>query len=319
MNRLSILPESEQAWHLLRADDITSTESPALFNLSPYQTAFELWHAKRENAPSSFDPSDRMLWGTRLQDAIAAGIAEDQGLIVRPMKEYMRLTEYRIGASFDFSIDGCLPDSPFRAVFSEHGPGILEIKNVDFLAFRNGWTVEDGFVEAPAHIEVQVQHQQLVAGRAWSLIGALIGGNRYELIERRADKAVHAGIVSKCRDFWASQSAGIAPDPVMPDDAEAVIRLNQYAEPGKLLDARDKPDLIALIADYARLKREAADIDEIAQVRKAELLVAIGDAEKVLVDGYSVSAGMVGPAEVSYTRGGYRNLRVTKKAEKKSK
>lgn len=313
LNRQEFLPATDAGWHALRACDVTSTDCPALFHLSPYTTAFELWHAKKAGSVEVLDPSDRMLWGSRLQDAIAAGIAEDQGLVVRPMREYIRLVGEGIGASFDWAIEDALPSSPFRQVFIDHGPGVLEIKNVDWLAFRNGWVVENDFIEAPPHIEVQVQHQQLVSGRRWSLLGAFVGGNRYELLERRADPMVHAGIRAKVAEFWQSIEAGIAPDPVMPDDAEAVIRMHQFAEPGKLFDARGT-DVAVMIADYARIRGEARDLDELSKVRKAELLQRIGDAEKVLVDGYSVSAGMTGPAEIAaFTRAGFRNFRVTAK------
>lgn len=313
MNRQTFHPESDAGWHALRAQDLTSTDAAALFGLSPYKTPFELWHEKKAGQVVQIDQNDRMLWGNRLQDAIAEGIAEDQGLIIRPMREYVRLGGLRVGSSFDFEIEGVLPSSPFAAAFAAAGPGILEVKNVDWLAFRNGWTIEDNFVEAPAHIEIQTQHQQLVAGRSWSLIGALVGGNRYEVIERKADPQVHAGILAKAREFWQSIADNRAPDPVMPEDAEAVIRMHGFAEPGKLYDARKDTALAQMIADYSRLKREAKDLDEIAQVRKAEILQRIGDAEKVLLDGYSVSAGMVGPAEVAYTRAPYRNFRVTAK------
>ena len=42
----------------------------------------------------------------------------------------------------------------------------------------------------------------------------------------------------------------------------------------------------------------------------------IGEAEKVLASGYSISAGIVAPCEVAYTREGYRLFKVTKKKEK---
>lgn len=314
MNRQTSIPESEAVWHALRAQDITSTDAPALFNLSPYQTRFELWHAKKAGEVQVIDPNDRMLWGTRLQDAIADGIAEDQRLVVRRMPEYMRIPEARIGSSFDFEIEGVLPGSPFAPIFDELGPGILEIKNVDWLAFRNGWTIEDDFIEAPPHIEVQVQHQQLVAGRRWSLLGALVGGNRYELLERRADESVHRGIIAGARAFWASIDAGQAPDPVMPDDADAVIAMNQFAEPGKLYDASNDAAVATLVREYHQYGEEKRRAEEAQNVRKAELLAAIGDHEKVLLDGFSVSCGMVGPAEIAaYTRKGYRLVRVTPK------
>lgn len=315
MNRQSFHPESEAGWHALRAVDLTSTDAAALFGLSPYKTPFELWHEKKAGAPVEIDQNDRMLWGSRLQDAIAAGIADDQGLVIRPMREYVRLQGQRVGSSFDFEIEGVLPRSPFARHFEQHGPGILEIKNVDWLAFRNGWVVDDGFIEAPPHIEIQTQHQQLVAGREWSIIGALVGGNRYELLHRGADHDVHAGILAKAAEFWRSIDTNTPPPPVMPDDADAVIRMHGFAEPGKLYDAKARNDteIAGMLADYVRLGREASDIEEIRKVRKAELLQRIGDAEKVLVDGYSVTAGMVAPTTVSYERAGYRNFRVTPK------
>lgn len=315
MNRESFIPDTEADWHAARAADLTSTDAAALFGLSPYKTPFELWHEKKAAEPVEISQNDRMLWGTRLQDAIATGIAEDQGLIVRPMREYVRLTGMRLGSSFDYAIEDVAPGSPFREVFMRHGPGILEVKNVDWLAFRNGWVVEPDYLEAPAHIEIQTQHQQLVSGRRWSIIGALVGGNRYEVIERLADDDVHAGIVAKAAEFWHSIDTNTPPPPVMPDDAEAVIRMHQFAEPGKLYDAKARGDveIAALLADYVRIGKEAKDLEEIREVRKAELLQRIGDAEKVLVDGFSVTAGMVGPTSVSYERKGYRNFRVTPK------
>lgn len=313
MERLAIHPESERHWLDLRTQDLTSTDVAALFGLSPYATAFELWHAKRDQSSEQIKDNDRMLWGRRLQDAIAAGIAEDQGLIVRPMTEYMRLPAHRIGSSFDWAIEGVQAGSAFERTFSERGPGILEIKNVDWLAFRNGWVVEDGFIEAPAHIEVQTQHQQLVSGRRWSIIGALVGGNRYELLERHADDAVHAGILARASEFWQSIADNRAPDPVMPDDAQAVIRMHQFAEPGRVLDARGDARIATLLSEYHRLRRESADLSELADVMKAELLPMIGEAEKVITDVGTVSAGMVGPTTVTYERKGYRNFRFTPK------
>jgi predicted phage-related endonuclease len=326
-DRVIITPESEAAWLALRTQDITSTDVPALFGMSPYLTAFELWHAKRDGGVQQFDPSDRMLWGTRLQDAIAAGIAEDTGLVVRRMDEYIRLPGLRGGSSFDFEIVGANPSSPHFDTFNRLGPGILEIKNVDWLAFRNGWTIDADQVEAPAHIELQLQHQTMIAGHAWGIIAPLIGGNRYETLLRHADAETHAAIRSSITEFWRLVDIGIAPDPVMPDDADAVIRLCQHAEPGRLLDARNDARIASLVEEYDALGRDVRALEEDRKVRKAELLQLIGEAEKVLLDGYSISAGITAPSlgklvtpdmVGTYVGGreGFRALRVTKKKAK---
>lgn len=313
MNRITITPESEDHWRQLRAQDLTSTDVAALFGLSPYKTAFELWHEKKAGEVVRLAENERMKWGKRLESAVAEGIASDMGWAIRPMKEYVRVPESRIGSSFDFRI----LDPAGSMDSTGSSDALLEIKTVDFLAFRDGWTIEDEFIEAPAHIELQVQHQMLVSGLKRAYIGVLVGGNRIEVIERLADEEVHRAILGKVREFWCSIDANTPPPPVMPDDAEAVIRLHQYAEPGKLLDARGDADLASLLQEYQRLGTECRKLEDERKVLKATLLERIGDAEKVLADGYTISAGIVGPTEVSYTREAYRNFRVTpKKAAK---
>jgi len=321
MIRQTITPDNEAHWLALRREDLTSTDIAALFGLSPYKTAFELWHEKKSGARVEFVENERMKWGKRMEATVAQGIAEDQGWAVRPFKDYMRIDGLRVGSSFDFRIVGT---GGFFAGSDNHpepdaGDAILEIKCVDFLQFRDGWTIDEGFIEAPAHIELQAQHQMLVSGLKRAYIGVMVGGNDIRVIERAADPQVHAGILAAARDFWKSIDENNPPPPVMPDDAEAVIGMYQFAEPGKLLVAQDDAELLALVREYRQFKTAASDADEQAQVRKAEILQRIGDHEKVLLPGFNISAGMVGPATVSYERDGYRGFRVTVKKPKPEK
>jgi putative phage-type endonuclease len=309
MNRQIITPDSEEHWLALRTEDLTSTDVAALFGLSPYKTHFELWHEKRSGERGAFEENERMRWGRRLEAVVAGGIMDDRNWCGRPMKEYIRLPGLRIGSSFDFRVR----PRPVTSGQDTPDDAILEVKCVDFLAFRDGWTIEEGFIEAPPHIEIQVQHQMLVSGLRRAYIGVMVAGNRIEVIERQADDAVHAGILARAAEFWQSIEDGRAPDPVMPDDAAAVIAMNQFAEPGKLLDARGDAEIATLLREYQRLGSEEKALGEQREVLKAELLIKIGPAEKVLADGFTVSAGIVGPAEVSYTRKPYRNMRVTTK------
>jgi putative phage-type endonuclease len=312
-----IVPSNEAHWLAMRKLDVTSTESAALFGMSPYTTHFELWHAKKSGLAREFKTNERMKWGNRLEAAIAHGIAEEQGWEIKPLKEYMRDPEARIGSSFDFVITN-LPGGPVH----------LEIKNVDYLAFRDGWIEhEDGSIEAPEHIEMQVQHQMAVSGFKRSFIGAFIAGNRGVVIERERDEAVIAAIKAKVAEFWRTVDAGEEPDAVMPGDADAVIRLNQYAQPGKLVDASGDVNIAALVLEYKRLSADEAKAKEDKEVVKADLLKAIGDAEKVLLEGWTISAGM--QAETPPTlitenmvgtsyggRKGFRNLRINARKPK---
>jgi len=316
MNALTITPTNEADWLAMRKQDVTSTESAALFSMSPYLTHFELWHAKKSGQTRAFVANERMKWGNRLEAAIAHGIAEEQGWTVEPMKDYMRLPELRAGASFDFRIT------------SLGEPAHLEIKNVDYLAFRDGWIEhDDGSIEAPEHIEMQVQHQMMVSGYSRAFIGAFIAGNRGVVIERHRDEQVIAAMRQRIADFWHSVDAGQEPAAVMPGDAEAVIRLNQYAQPGKILDASTDDRIALLVMNYKRASQDEKDAQEDKETAKALLLEAIGDAEKVLLDGWTISAGIQAetpPTVITETmigqtyggRKGFRNLRINARKPK---
>lgn len=324
MTTVTITPRDHEHWLALRAQDLTSTDIAALFGMSPYKTRFELWHEKRSGEVVRIAQNDRMTWGTRLEASIAEGIAEDRGWAIRPFKEYMLDRELRIGSSFDYRISADDGPTPSGYLADTPNDAILEIKTVDALAFRNGWKIEDDMLVAPDHIEMQVQHQMLVSGLRRAYIGVLVGGNDVRILEREADDGVHMAIRSEAAAFWDSVAAGTPPDPVMPDDARAVIRLNSYAEPGRLRDARGDAVLASAIADYSRLGREIDDLQAIRDSRKAEILQAIGDAEKVLADGFTISAGMVADSPGTLVtadmvgqyiggRRGFRNFRVTSK------
>lgn len=317
LNRETILPDDERHWLSLRTEDVTSTESPVLAGVSPYATVFELWHRKKHRDPDDLPEKAIMGWGKRLQDCIAFGIAEDNGLIVRRVNEYIRIPDRRIAASFDFEIIGALPTSPYFHEFQALGPGILEIKNVDTFAFMNGWGKTDFGIEAPSHIELQIQQQMLLMNRRWGIIGPLIGGNRVEPLLRHRHDDTCRGILAMVADFWKTIDANQPPEPDFRADYETIKRIYGYAEPGKVFDGRGNPrigELLATCVDAGHRENLAKmDKDE----AKAELLTIIGNAERVQYDGYSVSCGMVGLAEMAFTRPGYRNVRITKKKDAK--
>jgi len=299
----------KRSWLTLRSADITSTEISSLFGCCPYLTSYELYWRKKSADIVELDPNERMAWGTRLERSIALGVAEDNGWVVEPMKEYARDEIERLGASFDFRI---VADPT-----GEHsGPGMLEIKNVDGLIFRDGWIDNDTGLEAPPHIELQLQMQLMLTGYRWGVIAALIGGNRVELIRRLPDLGIHEAIRSEARKFWASIAANEPPLPDFARDAAVIARLYGFGDPGSVMDARENQRVTELCIAY----RDAAEAEKLAaeqkDAAKAELLTIIGTAEKVIANGFTISAGTVGPAEISYTRKAYRNWRVTPKRAK---
>jgi len=314
-----IHPESEAHWLQLRTQDVTSTESAALVGLHKRLTPFELYQRKVGAYEVEFEATERTKWGLRLQDPIARGIAEDHGVKVRRLSCYARHDSgARMGTSFDYEIVGLDTTwentgagDQLRALYAELGPGLLEIKNVDGLVFRDDWLNDDDGVEAPAYIEVQLQHQLEVIDREWGVIAALVGGNRPIVVVRRRDRDVGRVLLEKVNLLWKQVEHQTPPDPDFRRDLKVIAKLYGYAEPGKILDATGNERLLDLAARYKELSAQAKNLDEDRKAIKAELLTQIGDAEKVLLaHGFSISASMIGPKEISYTREGYRDFRI---------
>jgi len=330
-----IVPKDEAHWLGLRAEDVTSTEAAALYGISPYSTLFETWHRKKDKAVVEIEINDRMKWGTRLQDSIAAGIAEDQGWKIRRMDEYMRLPGLKMGSSFDFAIEeehevwrepdrledgikagGIYTVGPYKAK-EYRGIGLLEVKNVDSLAFMDGWLVtEDGQVEAPPHIELQVQHQLAVSGRSFAYIGALVGGNRVVLIKREPDLEIIEDLKKRVASFWFSIVSGVEPKPDFKRDAGFISRLYSYAEPGKIFAASDETftTLMLKYKEAALIEKQAGEDKDAV---KAQILMAIGDCEKVRGEGFSIDCGITAGGPVAYERKPYRRFKPSWKKEVK--
>ena len=313
----SIKPNDRDHWLQLRTQDLTSTEISALFGLSPYMTEYELWHRKQCGDVVELEPNERMEWGLQLEAQIAAYIAEKRGWEIESFDAYHRDPECRIGASFDFLIVGGATDRDL--------PGLLEIKNVDGLVYRNKWIDDgEGNVEAPEHIELQVQHQMLLAGVSWAAIGVLVGGNSHRVIFREADQVVQTAIMRAAAKFWQSIDDNNPPSADYSADAKLIIDMHQHAQKGQVLQA-DMP-LEVLIAAYAELSKEAAKVESEKKALKAEILEQIGTASKVVTSFGSLTCSevkgspgtMVTPDMVGKhinPRAGYRLFRVNTKKE----
>lgn len=274
---------SEEEWLELRTRDITSTDVAALFGLSPYKTAFELYHEKLAGERVAFKANERMKWGNRLESAIAYGAAEDHGFTVRPLKVYMRDPDLRIGSSFDFEI-----------LSEQYGHGIMEIKNVDGLVYKRNWRDDGaGNIEAPEHIELQVQHQMLVSGYKYCAIVAMVGGNTTKVAYRKADPAIGQAIREKATEFWERVAAKDAPTADYSRDADLIAQLYSQVNAGELVDTKDDDVLASLVEQYRDAKIAAAKLDKQAEGFKARILERVKTAEKIVCPFGSISLSRV--------------------------
>jgi len=298
ISRITLHHDTEAAWLEARKQDLTSTECAGLFGAGVYdnaRTPYELFMVKTGRlAPIPFGANDRTIWGNRLEAAIAAGIAEDCGLIASPFKVYMRIPELRMGSSFDFRItgivDGFIGDETARDMFRKHGDGILEIKNVDGLQFKRAWIDNGETIEAPAHIEFQVAHQLEVADLGWAIIAPLVGGNTPKVVIRERDEAIGNLIRLNAGEFWNMVQHGTVPEVDFLKDAETISRVYVNND-GSAVDMSGNERLATVCAAYKAAGADAKVADERKKAAKAEILTIIDQAKSVTTDGSKISAG----------------------------
>lgn len=304
---------SEAEWLEARKFDVTSTEVAALFGCSPYLTEYELFHLKTGAIESSFQMNERVEVGQVIEPAIASLASRRLGIELVPFKEYKRIVEVRAGASFDF-----------RSTSSDI---IVECKNVDSLEFKKKWLTEADNIEAPPHIELQVQAQMEVADVERCFIAALVGGNELKLIERERDRQIGAIIRAKVSAFWQRVATGEAPPPNFEQDASTIALL--YANSSdNVVDMTADERLRELCLAYKLAGADEDSAKKRKEAAKAEILTLIGDAGKVLASGYTISAttvaenkGTIITPEMVGTyvgaRKGYRNMRISEAKSKK--
>lgn len=300
---------SEQQWLAERARDVTSTEVSALYNLSPYVTEFELWHRKRDRVIEEMRPNERVVWGKRLQDAIAAGVAEDRGWKARRLDVYMRDEADRLGSSFDFEVED-----------PQAGIGLMEIKNVDFLVFRDEWLDLPSGVEAPQHIELQVQNEMEVGNYQWCALVALVAGNDARVTIRKRDHDIGRDIRKRVRAFWQSVADGKPPSPNYEQDADILCKLHGRADSRVTIDADQ--ELEAWLALYVQLgasdkQRHGIKARVFERTDAGRIRTSFGTFSCTQVadsEGTEITPDMVGKRIGA--RAGFRQLRFTPNKEK---
>ena len=280
MTAVSYPITDKQSWLENRLLDVTSTEVSALFNLNPYQTEFELYHQKKDKVVVNIDDNERMMWGRHLEDSIALGFAEKYKMKVEQFDVYMRDPETRMGSSFDYKI------------VSEEEPMILEIKNVDGLAYRKNWIEHDEYnIEPPEHIALQLQHQLEITGYNVGYIVALVGGNTMKVVRSEKDPRIGKLLKGKVENFWERIKLGVPPDVDYTRDSQYIMKnLCNQADAGVTLEADEEMD--KLVDDYYAINKEYVSLGKTKDSIKAQILERSNNASKIVSKYGTISCGM---------------------------
>lgn len=297
---MTTLPVRDEAhWKDLRAQHVGGSEVAALFGEHAQITPFELWHRKAKNIPEpDLSDNERVMWGSILEPAIAAGVSKKRDWTVRKVRRYLSNPEVGLGGSLDYEV----------VAQANRGPGVLEIKTADWLVAKQ-W--EDG--EPPLSYMLQVQSYLALTGRSWGCMAVLVGGNDLRLFEYERRPATIQIIETKVREFWQSIRDGKEPKADFAKDAATVSALYASTEEGKIIDLSTSNRAPELIANYQKAAADEKDAETRKKAAKSELLTLIEDAEVALCGLAKISAKMIKGSHIEYDRKDYRDFRVTAK------
>lgn len=264
-------------WRELRARNIGGSEIAALFGLSPFTTAFTLWHEKAGKAPATDADNQKTQWGKLIEPLVAAELARSLGWRLEPSRVYLEHGAIEgMGCTLDFDV-----------VDNQWGPGIVEVKVVfDYADYKRDWSDD----RAPPCYELQMQHQLDTKGCSWGAIAVWIAQTATlapALIRRPAPKVVR-DIEAKVTVFWQSIRDGQPPDPTGTDDELAIMRHIWPARVEKKIAEIPDERLSEAAQQYLWAAEQLPGLDREKTKRKAQLLAAAKDAALLRVPGYDI-------------------------------
>lgn len=257
---------------------ISATESPGLFNVSPYVTRWMLWQKFAKGIDIGSEENSRMRWGTLMQPLIIAQAAQDLKFEVVPNADN---TYHRRG------LLGCTRDATI--ICPDRGPGALETKCVfDYRTWMTDWQGGDA---PPRPHEIQLQQQMLVGdgeGKPsynWGVIAAWVAGDVY-YFERSPIVDLWERLQLEGQVFWQSLLHGKEPDPFGATiEVEWLTKLLPKVA-GKVLDlsadesARAFTDMAQV---YQAAKEQENTGKKVAEPLRAKLLALAKDNERVVL------------------------------------
>lgn len=207
------LPEAD--WLEYRRRGIGGSDASAIFGVSPFRTARDLYYDKLKIA--SFE-DDNVNWvqkevGHLLEDLVAKIFHEKTGFRVYQIKKmfYHPVHSFML-ADVDYFIE--LPNGK---------TAILEIKTTNYNAKDNWWI--DGVECVPVYYELQGRHYMCVMNLDEVYFCCLYGNNENEVIIRHItrDKDYEDELIGLESNFWHNHIQRHIPPLYEEEDGELII------------------------------------------------------------------------------------------------
>jgi len=242
-------------WHAMRSRGIGGSEAASIVGLSPWTSAFALWHRKRGTVGEQTE-SQSMNWGKRLEPVIMQAFREKHGL-----DEYLSATWQHPERTWQIgNPDGFLDGTPVDA-------------KTDDKNHAHAWG-PDGTDEIPPYYRCQLVHYGDVFGVREGWIALLLGGNDFRTYRIRWEESEAAWLRGECERFWQSVQDGIPP---ALDGSDSTYQTVRELHPD--IDGTDYRIPDDLMARWRDAKTHVDAWTQVAAQAKSEIANEMGSAQ----------------------------------------
>ena len=261
-------------WLAVRKQGIGSSDAAAAVGLNPYKSQLELWLEKtgRDSNLPKVDPHDEespMYWGNLLEPIVAAHYTKRTGNRVRRINAVLQHPD---------------PDKAWmlanidREVTGADDVQILECKTAGINGARL-W--KEG---VPEYVQLQVQHQLAVTGKAAADVAVLLGGQHLEIHRIERDESLIARLVQLERQFWEYVVTDTPPPADGSASAELALRCLYPEDQGQTVDFTQDRTLSSAFADLLSVRQSIADYEKLEAQFKQTIQQAMGEASKAIFE-----------------------------------
>jgi putative phage-type endonuclease len=259
---------SREEWLKVRKQGIGSSDAAAAVGLNPYKSQLALWLEKtgRDGTLPKSDPNDEdspAYWGNLLEPIVAAHYTQRTNHRIRRINAVLQHPDPNLSwmlANLD------------REVLGSTEVQILECKTTGINGLKL-W--KDG---VPEYVQLQVQHQLAVTGKASADVAVLIGGQQLEIYRIQRDETLIERLIQLERNFWQFVIEDNPPPADGSESAELALRCLYPADSGTTVDFSQDRTLSAAFADLVNVKQSLADFEKMEAKLKQFIQQAMGDA-----------------------------------------
>lgn len=261
-------------WLAVRKRGIGSSDAAAAVGLNPYKSQLELWLEKtgRDGNLPKTDPQDEespAYWGNLLEPIVAAHYSKRTGHRVRRINAVLQHPD---------------PDKAWmlanidREVIGASEVQILECKTAGINGARL-W--KEG---VPEYVQLQVQHQLAVTGKAAADVAVLLGGQHLEIHRIERDEALIVRLVQLEQQFWDYVVTDTPPPADGSESAELALRCLYPEDQGQTVDFTQDRTLSAAFADLVSVRQTLEGFTKLEAQFKQTIQQAMRDASKAVFE-----------------------------------